>query len=50
MGTGTRKPETDVKISIKRREEFKGVKWTYFIGGEVDFKTLSTGEHATYDG
>jgi cytochrome P450 len=49
MGTGTRKPETDVKILIKRREEFKDVKWTYFVGGEVDFKTLSTGEHGAYE-
>lgn len=48
MGSGTRKPETDVKILIKRREEFKGVKWTYFVG-EVDFKTLSTSEHGAYE-
>lgn len=48
MGTGVRKPETDVDILIKRREEFKDVKWTYFVGGEVDFKTLSTGEHSQY--
>jgi cytochrome P450 len=49
IGTGTRKPETDVRISIKRREEFKGVKWAYFVGGEVDFSSLSTGEHGAYE-
>lgn len=48
IGTAVRKPETDVDILIKRREEFRGVKWTYFVGGEVDFKTLSTGEHSGY--
>jgi cytochrome P450 len=48
MGTGVRKPTSDVDILIKRREEFKDVKWTYFVGGEVDFKTLSTGEHGEY--
>jgi cytochrome P450 len=46
IGTAVRKPATDVDILIKRREEFGGVKWTYFVGGEVDFKTLSTGEHS----
>jgi len=49
MGTGTRKPETDVKILMKRREEFKDVKWTYFVGGKVDVKSLSTGEHGAYE-
>ena len=49
MATGARKPKTDVVINIKRREEFGAVKWTYFVGGEVDFKTLSTGEHGAYE-
>jgi hypothetical protein len=48
MGSAVRKPATDVDILIKRREEFGGVKWTYFVGGQVDFKTLSTGEHSVY--
>lgn len=49
MGTGVRKPERDVDLLIHRREEFRGVKWTYYVGGEVDFGALSTGEHAEYD-
>jgi cytochrome P450 len=48
IGTGVRKPETDVEILIKRRSEFEGVKWTYFLGDEVDFKTSSTGEHSEH--
>jgi cytochrome P450 len=49
MGTGVRKPATDMDVLIKRRKEFEGVKWTYFVGGEVDFKALSTGAHGEYE-
>lgn len=48
MGTGVRKPASDIDILIKRKEEFKGVKWTYFVGGEVDCKNLSTGEYGEH--
>jgi len=30
---------------VKRREEWKGVTWSYFVGGEVDFAKLSNAEH-----
>lgn len=48
FGNGIRKPEGDVEILIKRREEFKDVKWTYFVGGEVNYNTLSTGGLGEY--
>jgi hypothetical protein len=38
MGFRARKPKGDLKVSIRRREGFKSVKWSFNVGGEKDYK------------
>jgi hypothetical protein len=36
-----KKPKCDLKVAVKKREEWKDVIWCYFVGEEVDFTKLS---------
>jgi cytochrome P450 len=36
LGFGARKPERDLKVSIRRREGFEDAKWRFNVGGERD--------------
>lgn len=49
MGAGVKKPKGELNLGIRRGEEWKDVKWSYFVGGDVDFGKLSGAEH-TYRG
>lgn len=48
FGTGVKKPKEDLHVVVKRSEEWKGVTWSYFMGGEVDFAKLSNAEQCIW--
>jgi len=41
MGFGTRKPKGDLKVSIRRREGFENVHWSFNVGSEKDVEPAS---------
>lgn len=41
MSVQVKHPADDVDVSIRRREEFKGVRWTYDIGTETGTEHLA---------
>jgi hypothetical protein len=45
IGSGVKKVKGDLQMVVKRREVWKDVTWSYYVGGEVDFAKLSNAEH-----
>jgi hypothetical protein len=45
IGTGVKKPKRDLKLVVKKREEWKDVIWGCIVGGKVDFVKFVNAEH-----